>query len=89
MDIGGDPRSSSAFPTLGAHQFVHARKQASRVAEAAKKPIEQCVPIEAVGYAGLKKRFDEQQDALKKQQEATDLMAQRLDREEREYRASV
>eukprot|EP00210_Caulerpa_lentillifera_P000606 g587.t1 len=87
IDIGGtDPQRVSITPNLTAHQYVHARKQAARMADAAGVSIERCVPIEAVGFSGLKKRFEQQEEALKKQQETTNSLVDRINREELLYR---
>lgn len=89
VDIGVDPQRPPSFPNLTAHQYVHARKQATRMAEAADVPIQQCSPVEAVGFTGLKKRFDQQEEALKKQEEVMKSLVDRLNREELQYRTQM
>jgi len=82
VDIGGKGRDPSSVPILGSHEFIHAANQAQRFGDS----IESSVPTVAVGFAGLKSRFDKQQAAIAQQNQLVKTMKESLDREKLSYR---
>jgi len=82
VDVGGKGRDPASVPVLGSHEFIHAANQAQKFGD----NIESHVPTLAVGFAGLKARFDKQQLAIAQQNRMVREMKETLEREKMSYR---